>query len=61
VQAYTAGYDREFPLPPGASTAVGAQLTLYGKPAFLDPIYGRHPAGFIVFMRIRPVGSQHIH
>jgi hypothetical protein len=61
VQAYTAGYDREFPLIPGVSTALGAQLTLYGKPAFLDPIYGRHPAGFILFMRIRPVGSLHIH
>jgi len=61
VQAYTAGYDREFPLIPGISTALGGQFTLYGKPAFLDPIYGRHPAGFIVFMRIRPVGSHHIH
>jgi len=61
VQGYTAGYDREFPLIPGVSTALGGQFTLYGKPAFLDPIYGRHPAGFIVFMRIRPVGSQHIH
>jgi len=61
VQAYTAGYDREFPLIPGVSTALGAQFTLYGKPAFLDPIYGQHPAGFIVFLRIRPVGSQHIH
>jgi len=61
VQGYTAGYDREFPLIPGVSTALGGQFTLYGKPAFLDPIYGRHPAGFIVFMRIRPVGSHHIH
>ena len=61
VQAYTAGYDREFPLIPGVSTAFGGQFTLYGKPAFLDPIYGPHPAGFIVFMRIRPVGSEHVH
>ena len=61
IQAYTAGYDREFPLITGVSTAFGGEFTLYGKPAFLDPIYGRHPAGFIVFMRIRPVGTQHIH
>jgi hypothetical protein len=61
VQAYTAGYDRDFPLIPGVSTALGAQFTFYGKPDFLAPLYGEHPAGFIVFVRLRPVGSSHVH
>jgi hypothetical protein len=54
VQAYTLGYARDLPLIPNAATAVGAQLTLYSKPAFLDPLYGSHPLGAIVFLRIRP-------
>jgi hypothetical protein len=61
IQAYTAGYDHDFPLIPGVSTALGGQLTLYSKPESLTPIYGQHPAGFIVFVRLRPVGSTHVH
>jgi len=61
IQAYTAGYDHDFPLIPGISSALGAQITVYGKPDSLTPIYGDHPAGFIVFVRFRPVGSPHIH
>jgi hypothetical protein len=61
IQAYTAGYDRDFPLIPGLSTALGAQVTLYGKPDFLTPIYGQHPVGVILFLRVRPTGSAHSH
>jgi hypothetical protein len=61
IQAYTAGYDRDFRLIPGLATALGGQVTLYGKPAFLNPIYGQHPAGVILFVRIRPVGNAHNH
>lgn len=61
VQAYTFGYDHDLPLVPGISTALGGQFTLYGKPDFLTPIYGEHPAGFIVFVRFRPIGSSHVH
>ena len=61
IQAYAAGYDHDFPLIPGLSTALGGQVTFYGKPDFLTPLYGQHPAGFIVFVRFRPVGSLHIH
>jgi len=61
IQAYSLGYDHDFPLVPRLSTALGAQVTLYQKPGFLTPIYGDHPAGFIVFLRIRPVGSMHMH
>jgi hypothetical protein len=61
IQAYTAGYDHDFRLIPGLATALGAQVTLYGKPAFLNPIYGEHPAGVILFVRIRPIGNAHNH
>jgi hypothetical protein len=55
VQAYTFGYDREFNFIPRVSSGVGGQFTLYGKPAFLDSTYGAHPAGFLLFVRLRPV------
>lgn len=61
VQAYTAGYDRDFRLIPGVATALGGQVTLYGKPAFLNPTYGEHPVGVILFVRFRPIGSVHNH
>ncbi|HTS11314.1 MAG TPA: hypothetical protein VMH00_04285 [Candidatus Limnocylindrales bacterium] len=55
IQAYTFGYDREFDFVPRVSTALGGQFTLYGKPAFLDSLYGSHPAGFLLFLRFRAV------
>jgi hypothetical protein len=61
IQAYTAGYDRDFPLIPGLSSALGAQVTFYGKPDFLTPIYGRHLVGVILFLRVRPTGNAHSH
>jgi hypothetical protein len=61
IQAYTAGYDRDFPLVPGLSTAIGTQVTFYGKPHFLTPIYGQHPLGVILFVRVRPTASAHSH
>ncbi len=61
IQAYTFGYDREVPLIRGVSSATGGQFTVYGKPGFLTPLYGEHPAGFIVFVRFRPIGSAHVH
>jgi hypothetical protein len=61
IQAYTAGYDHDFPLIPGLSSALGTQVTFYGKPAFLTPIYGQHPVGVILFLRVRPSGNAHSH
>ena len=58
VQAYTFGYDHEFSFIPRVSSAVGGQFTLYGKPAFLDSSYGAHPAGFLLFVRLRPVPAE---
>jgi hypothetical protein len=61
IQAYSFGYDRDFKLLPGLSTALGGQVTFYSKPAFLTPIYGQHPTGAILFVRIRPAGGGHHH
>jgi hypothetical protein len=57
IQAYSFGYDREFPFIPHVSSALGAQLTLYGKPASLDALYGDHPLGVLVFVRFRPTAT----
>lgn len=54
VQAYTFGYDRQFPLLPHLSTAAGAQVTTYGVGRPLQPIYGTDPVGISIFIRFRP-------
>lgn len=54
VQAYTFGYDRDFDLVPRLSSALGAQFTTYGVPDVLKLIYGSHPLGVAVFLRLRP-------
>jgi len=61
IQAYTIGYDHEFPLLPGLSTALGGQMSFYGKPDFLSSIYGEHPVGAILFIRVRLKGNAHTH
>ena len=53
VQAYTAGYDRDIMHLSHVSTAIGAQLMLYGVPEVLVPMYGNHPVGAILFLRLR--------
>jgi hypothetical protein len=58
VQAYTVGYDRDIDLVPHLRTAFGGQATLYGKPAFLSPIYGAHPLGVAFFLSLRPFGTS---
>ncbi len=58
VQAYTLGYDRDFDLIPHLATALGAQATVYGVGEIFKPIYGSHPAGVAVFIRIRPFSGE---
>jgi hypothetical protein len=53
VQAYTAGYDRELGHIPHLSTAIGGQVTLYGVPEVLSPLYGAHPVSVTVSLRLR--------
>jgi hypothetical protein len=54
VQAYTGGYDRDVGHIPHLSTAIGGQLTWYGVPEVLKPLYRSHPIGAVVFLRVRP-------
>jgi hypothetical protein len=54
VQAYTAGYEREVGRIPHLSIGLGGQFMWYGVPALLKPIYGEHPVGGVVFLRLRP-------
>lgn len=54
VQAYTVGYDRDIALVPHLAAAIGGQFTTYGVPERLKPLYGAHPAGVALFVRLRP-------
>jgi hypothetical protein len=58
VQAYTFGYDRDFDLIPDLASAIGAQFTTYGVPDILQQIYGSHPFGVAVFVRLRPFSER---
>ncbi len=58
VQAYTFGYDRDFNLIPDLESALGAQVTTYGVPSVLTPIYGSHPIGAAIFIRLRPFSEK---
>jgi hypothetical protein len=58
VQAYTFGYDRDFDVIPHVATAIGAQFTTYGPPTTLQPIYGAHPFGVALFVRLRSISGQ---
>jgi hypothetical protein len=53
IQAYTAGYDREVGNIPHLSTAIGGQVTWYGMPQTLRPVYSPHPVGVVLFLRVR--------
>ena len=54
VQAYSAGYEREVGHIPHLSTGLGGQFTWYGVPEVLQPVYGSHPVGVMLFLRARP-------
>ncbi len=58
VQAYTFGYDRDIDLVPRWRTAIGAQVTTYGVPGVLQPVYGSNPVGVAVFVRFRPAAGS---
>src|SRR5579864_3934335 len=58
VQAYTLGYDRDFDVIPHVATAIGAQVTVYGVGENLKPVYGWHPAGVALFLRVRPFSGM---
>lgn len=62
VQAYTFGYERDLPVPPTfLNIGLGFQATMYGLPPQLKSVYGDRPAGFSVFLHIRPTGNAAAH
>ncbi len=58
AQAYSVGYDRDINLVPHLASAIGAQFTTYGVPESLKNIYGAHPVGVAVFVRLRPLPGR---
>ena len=62
VQAYTFGYERELPLRLSwLSVGLGAQVTTYGLPPQLKPVYGDRPSTAVFFLRLRPTGNMAEH
>ena len=59
TDSYTFGYDHEFNFIPHIASAFGGQYTVYSAPAFLDPVYGSHPMGFLLLVRFRAISSSH--
>jgi hypothetical protein len=54
VQAFTGGYEREFPgWGRWLASGIGAQLTVFHAPASLQPVYGTNPIGVQLFLRLR--------
>jgi hypothetical protein len=53
VQAYTAGYTRDFDIFRDVETGIGANATAYVIPAGLQAVYGERPWGVNVYARFR--------
>jgi len=58
VEAYTLGFDRDIDLVPHLASAIGAQFTGYVVPDALKAIYGAHPVGVTMFVRLRPFSGR---
>jgi hypothetical protein len=59
VGAYTFGAARDIWRTDNLSFALGGDFTLYSKPGVLDALYGRSPASYKLFLRIRPGKMKH--
>jgi hypothetical protein len=60
IGAYTFGGAREIWNTARASLAIGSDVTFYSKPSILDPIYGKNPASWKLFFRVRPGKMVHM-
>jgi hypothetical protein len=58
IGAWTAGYTRDIGVFGHVETGVGANVTAYSVPGAIQPVYGGHPAGFSVFVRLRLRGTE---
>jgi hypothetical protein len=62
IQAYTFGYERDLPVPSSFfNIGLGLQATAYGLTPQLKSVYGDHPTGISIFLRIRPKGNMMEH
>lgn len=58
IGAYTFGGGRDLVQNRAWQLGVGADVTVYSKPAALDAAYGNDPVSFQIFLRMRPERSQ---
>jgi hypothetical protein len=61
IAAYTFGGVRDLIHDHHWQLGLGADVTLYSKPAGLDASYGTHPVSFQIFLRARPGKSEMHH
>jgi hypothetical protein len=54
VLAFTIGGVRDFLNAHGFEGGIGADISFYGVPDALQPIYSAHPVSFHIFFRLRP-------
>jgi hypothetical protein len=59
IGAYTFGGVRDVWNTDKVSLGLGADFTVYSKPAILDLIYGSHPTSVRFFLRVRPSEMSH--
>jgi hypothetical protein len=53
IGAYTLGYTRDVSLFSRVETGIGANFSLYSLPDAIKPVYGNHPVGGNIFVRLR--------
>jgi hypothetical protein len=54
IGAYTFGGTRDLLQNHTGQLGLGADITIYSKPAVLDSAYGNYPVSFQIFLRTRP-------
>jgi hypothetical protein len=59
IGKYTFGGARDLVHGSNLQVALGADLSVYSKPAVLNSYYGEHPVSFRVFLRVRPGVMTH--
>jgi hypothetical protein len=61
IGGYTFGGVRDLIQNRAWQLGLGADITVYSKPAALDASYGNHPVSFQIFLRVRPGKGQDHH
>jgi hypothetical protein len=59
VKQFTLGFTRELVRDRPWQLALGGSVTYSVKPDDLDAVYGKHPIGFWIFLRLRPAAMKH--